>query len=543
MRHHHKRFLQASLVSGFFLLALLIYFTGLFSQPKKMFESLWLPSVEPMASFGKVTDFFAGVQVVNGDSIEVKEVIDVDFSSPQAEFVRVVPFKYQSNGGNFKLGIRKVQAALNNGAAVTDIKRDNGNFYVSVKRQDGSNFVGVNKISLNYQVTRTINYLADNDQLVYMVTGYNWPVEIERSRAVIALPETAGESQLAANCYIGQPGRLSDNCQVSSVKTDSVGFDSLTSLKPGEGMIVSFIWPKGLLTPPTVLKQFWWIVRDNPILLLPFIALLLLYINWLSLAKEKWWQKTSSSSVPPTSLLPVELGTIYDNQVNTDDLLLIILDAARRGYLIIRREEDYWLINKVKDWSKLELVEKKFLDIMFAEKDFWRSDDAACRRSLHDAMHIGKRDVYELLTDKGFFKVSPHTTRMTYLVIAMIFWVGGAVFVPWYGGGFAAAAIFVTGIIIFWFGYYMPHKSPLGLAALRDAFSYKQYFKSEFKEISTADWVNHLPYILLFHVDKWAMKALKNKEIKELSWFIFPHKKAFTIKVLLKALRRWEREM
>ena len=545
MRHHHRRFLQASLISGFFLLVLLFYFAGTFSEPKKMLGNFWLPSAEPMTSYGKVTDFFAGVDVVDGDSILVKEVIDVDFSNAQPEFVRVLPYKYQSSGGNFNLGVRNVQATLNNGSAKVDLKKDEGNFYISVKREDNSQFIGVNKISLNYQITRTINYLDKNDQLVYMVTGYQWPVDIERARAVITLPRASvGDSnQLSANCYIGQRNQLTDNCQVSSVKTDSVGFDSLKTLKPGQGMMISFIWPKGILTAPTMAKQFWWILRDNPMILLPIIALIFMYLNWLMLAKEKWWKSVKVSSLPPTGLLPVELGTIYDNRVNLDDLLLIVIDAARRGYLVIRKEENYWLLSKTKDWSKLDELEKKFLDILFAEREWWRSDDAVCRRAWRDAVLIGRRDVYDRLTDRGYFGVSPHTTRLMYSVIAMIFWVGGALFIPWYGGGFSALAIFITGVIIFWFGFYMPHKSPLGIVSLREAFSYKQYFKTDFKDINVTDWVTHVPYILLFHVDKWAVKALKKKVIKEPEWFDYAYKKTFTIRTFLRAIRSWEREM
>lgn len=543
MRHHHRRFLQASLVSGFFLIVLLFYFTGIFNQPKRVFENIWLPSVEPMASYGKITEFFSGVEIVDGDSILVKEVIDVNFLKPQQEFVRVIPFKYQSGGGNFQIGVRKVKAEFANVEARVEIKRDHGNFYISLKHNDGSELSGLNKINLSYQITRTVNFLENNDQLVYMVTGYQWPVEIERARAVITLPEVTEENQLSATCYIGQANQQTENCQVSSVKSDSVGFDSLSSIKPGQGMIVSFIWPKGILSAPTFLKQSWWIMRDNPILLLPLIALLLLYVNWSVLGRDKWWKANKTSNLPPTNLLPVEIGTIYDNRVDTDDLLLIVADAARRGFLVIRKEDGFWIINKVKDWKNLDSLERKFLEIMFNGQEWWRSDDPACQRAWRDAIHIGTREIYESLTTKGYFTVSPHATRVTYLILAIVFWVGGAIFIPWYGGGFSALAIFITGVIIFWFGYYMPNKSPLGMSALRDVVSYRQYFKTEHKEISQAEWVNHILYVLLFHIDRLAIKSSANKEINEIRWFVYPYKNTVTLKALLKALRKWERDM
>lgn len=542
MRHHHRRFLQASLVSGFFLVVLLFYFTGLFNQPKKMFENFWLPSVEPMVSYGKISDFFTGVEVVGGDSININETIDVNFDVAQQEFVRVIPFRYQLGGGNFKLGIRNIKSDIANGEAEVRVKRDHGNYYISIKRKDGSDFTGLNVINLSYQMTRTINYLDNNDQLVYMVTGYQWPVEIERARAVIALPDLA-DGQLSANCYIGQANQQIDNCQVSSVKSDSVGFDSLKSIKPGQGMVVSFIWPKGMITAPSVIKQWWWILRDNPILLLPFIALLLMYINWSILGRDKWWRANKKSSLPPSDLTPTEIGTIYDNRANVKDLLLIILDVARRGYLVIRKDDGFWIINKTKDWKNLDILEKKFLQLMFDGKDWWRSDDDDCQRSLKDAIKIGTRETYTRLTDKGYFSVSPHATRMTYLILALMFWLGGALFIPWYGGGFSALAIFLVGLIIFWFGYYMPIKSPLGMSALRDVVSYRQYFKSEYKEISENDWLNHLIYVLLFHLDGLFVKSLKNKEVVELRWFVFPYNNQLSAKVLLKNLRKFENDL
>lgn len=543
MRHHHRRFVQTSLISGFLLILGLIYFVSFFKQPMKVFQSNWTPTVEPMASYGTVTDFFAGVDVVDGDSLLVNEVIDVRFDLAQPEFIRIVPYKYQTGTANYKIGVRQVKASFNNGEALVETKKDGNNFLISIKRQDGFEIVGDVKINLSYQITRTINYLEDHDRLVYMVTGYQWPVPIERSRAVITLPDYVGTESLSANCFISQANLQTENCQISSIKSDSVGFDSLTEIKSGQGMIVSFTWPKGILVEPNFVVQGWWVIRDNPLILLPLIALALFYLNWLILAKEKWWKKTIPSVLPPTGLLPIEVGTIFDNKVNIDDVLLIFIESARRGYITIKKEENFWIINKIKEYKSIDRLEKRILDVFFAERDWWRSDEKDCRQSWRDALHIARRETYDQLTDKGFFVVSPTAVRWTYLIMAVIIWIGGAVFIPWYGGGISAIAIFITGFIVFIFGYYMPKKTPLGIAALRDAFAYRHYLKNDFNKLPAGEWINHISYVLLFHADRWLSRAKQKEKIDELSWFEYPYKKEVDLKSFLQALRRWERDM
>lgn len=543
MRHHHRRFLQASIISGFLIVLSLLYFVGFFKQPMKIFQNSWLPSVEPMASFGVVTDFFAGVDILGGDSLLVNEVIDARFDVAQPEFVRVIPYKYQTGTANYKIGVRQIKASFSNGQAIIDTKKDGNNFLISIKRQDGYEISGETKIKLSYQITRTINYLSDQDQLVYMVTGYQWPVPIERSRAVITLPDDVSTENLSANCFISQVNLQTENCQISSLKTGSVGFDSLKEIKSGQGMMISFAWPKGVLTEPSFLAQTWWVIRDNPLILLPLVALALFYLNWLFLAKEKWWKKTIASSLPPTGLLPVEVGTVFDNKVNISDILLVLVESARRGYITIQKQDGYWIINKIKDYKTLDRLEKRILDVFFAERNWWRSNENDCRQSWRDTLHIAKREVYDQLTDKGFYMISPTAVRWSYLFLAVIIWVSAVIFIPWYGGGVSAVAIFITGFIVFIFGYYMPKKTPLGIAALRDTFAYRYYLKTDFNQLPINEWLNHIAYVLLFHADNWISKSKQKEVIEQPTWFDYPFKSDLTLGKFLKALRQWEKDM
>jgi hypothetical protein len=543
MRHHHRRFFQASLFVGVLLIFFLIYFFVYFKEPRQIFESASLPEVRPQASFGVIQDFFSGVTLIDGNSVQIKEVIKANFNQQQDQFVRVLPYRYKSGGVNYKLNISDINVGINNQLAQIDIARDQGSYLLTIKNANNSNFNGFVKFNIDYKVSRIINYLDDNDQLVYLATGYQWPVSIERARAIISLPFSVGQDKLSADCHISQAGQLIDNCQVSSVRSDSVGFDSLSTIAPGQGMLISFSWPKNVLSSPDIFKQFWWLLRDNPFVLFPFVCLLLFYFHWLFFVRQRWYQPLKPTAIPPPALLPVEVGTIFDNQANIKDVLLILVEAGRRGFLTIRKEVGYWLIKKNKEFDSLSLLERRILDSFFADRDWWRSDNVDCRRAWHDALHLGKRETYQQLVNRGFFPISPASIRWFYVFLAIIIWITGFVFVVSYGNTISAVAILISGFLIIIFGQYVPPKSPLGQEAWRDIGSYRLFIKRKFNHLPADEWLNHISYILLFHGEKWAIKAIKKETIKPLKWFVYSNKKIVTIGNLFKELRHWEKEM
>jgi hypothetical protein len=82
-------------------------------------------------------------------------------------------------------------------------------------------------------------------------------------------------------CYTGPYGSRESNC---GYETYDNGGRFLTNrrLRLGEGFTIAFGWDKGLVSPPSSWKKFFWTidVRENWVFLFPPLALICMIVLW-----------------------------------------------------------------------------------------------------------------------------------------------------------------------------------------------------------------------------------------------------------------------
>ena len=529
MRHHQKKFLIFFVILAIFLIIILAYFFASYKNPKDVLLGL-LPKALAVELTQEYIQDFQSVLTINGDNtIDVQEKIIYDFGNQQRHGIyREIPYKYQAKGGNFTVDL-KVQSVINENQNPYSYQVTRGSGLVKIKIGDPDQLVsGVQTYFINYRVGRVINFFSTHDELYWNVTGNGWPVPIDRAGVIIKLPSGLKAEDLQAQCFTGLLGSKEENCQVTNVSNSQVGYSMFNILGPGQGLTVVLGWPKGILTPPSVITQIKWILRDNPLMLLPLLSFMVMFLLWYFHGRDLGKRQ---SIIPiyqaPDSLLPAEVGSLIDERVNLVDISSTIIDLAVRGYIKIKEAgRGDWELVKLKDFADLNAWEKEFIEEVFKGQGVIKISGLASRFYRH--LPNLKKGLYQNLVRKNFFPVSPSKVRALYFFIGFALVFSGLLVVPFFLGGLNILYLLISGIIIIALGQIMPYKTKTGSKVLEKIKGYKMYLAVAEKERikfhnapakKPEIFEKHLPYAMVLGVEKQWARQFQDIYLKRPDWY------------------------
>src|SRR5262249_29198796 len=135
-----------------------------------------------------------------------------------------------------------------------------------------------------------------------------------------------------------------------------------------------------ILKAPGVFTRIGWFLAGNGIVLLPLVALAVMF--------PLWWYKgrdpDPGMSVaplyePPANLTPAEVGTLIDDSVDPRDITSVLVDLAVRGYIKIEEVKDtgllsmfhskdyvFHLLKPMGEWEGLKPYERVMLQNVFS---------------------------------------------------------------------------------------------------------------------------------------------------------------------------------
>lgn len=531
MRHHQKRFLTIFFVILSLFLFLLIYFLINFQYPRQVISRLFSQTVfaEELPE-EYIEDFQAVIKINSDNTVDVQEKIIYNFGDQERHGIyRDIPYKYHVRGGNFTIGL-KVNSVTDENNQLYAYEEIKGGGQVKIKIGDPNILVtGVKTYLINYQMNRVINFFDDHDEFYWNVIGNNWTVPVDRAGVVIKLPEGTQASDLRTQCFTGQFLSQEQNCQVTNVSNSQVGYSVFRILAPNEGFTVVLGWPKGILAPPSVVTQIKWIIKDNPLMVLPFIAFLAMFLLWYFHGRDLGKKQ---AIIPvyetPEELLPAEVGTIIDERVNPRDISSSLIDLARRGYLKIRAIADTtdWELTKLKDFIGLKIWETEFINAVFADKSTVKISDL--KNKFYRHLPELTKMLYQSLVEKSYFPVSPNRVRNLYLLIAVILIFLGIIAAPFFGGGLNIVFLCISGFVVLWLGQYMPRKTKLGTKVYQQIKGYKMYLtvaeKDRLKfhgapEKKPELFEKHLAFAMVLGVEKKWANQFKDIYLNQPEWY------------------------
>jgi uncharacterized membrane protein len=511
-----------------------------------------LPLLIACASYAQPIDidrFDVRIHLDPDGTMFVTETIAVDFHQLERHGIyRTIPVNYsrpETVGGatvstRYALRLRVLGVADEEGSPLPyDSWPDAGTRFIRIGDPDRT-VTGKKTYAITYRVQRAINRFEEHDELYWNVTGTEWNWPIHRASVEVHLPAAVSPERVRHETFTGLAGSTTTRA-MDRVEEDSYHAE-VTGLGPGEGLTIVLGLEKGVLLPPSVLRETWWKLADNVFFLLaalmPILALALMTYFYFELGRDPGRSTPIVVQYePPEDLSPAEVGTLLDERVDVPDLISIVIDLAVRGYLRIEEVESTTFLffsttdyrfEKSKDADDdLSPHEALFLSALF------RSGDSVLLSSLKDKFYTSlpaiAAAVMRRMISSGLFSRDPGKVRRFYRNVA-----AAAVLVPSVLGIlllassgrvrsllppepfhfflFAAVCLVLTWAIVRLFANAMPVRTAKGARLLRHCLGFQEFVsrveKERLERMMKDDptlFERVLPYAIVLGVaDQWA---------------------------------------
>ena len=276
-----------------------------------------------------ITDYDMNIVVGKDHSYEVEESIGVDIPKQVQNIKLMIP------NGNFRMSNIDVEDTA----------------YYSDITSDASSIVIVDPIKLaegrqTFKVKYTIKEFEERDETqdIFYFTALppGWKLPIEKVNINVTFPDDFPWDDI--QCYAGQFGVLDVNNKVEFTDNKSTHTVNIKGEKIPEnyGITIKADLPDGYWQG--ALNGGWVITA---ILAIMEGALLALIVLWIVGGRDPKIPKTTETK-PIENIPPSEIGYIFNNEVSIRDIVLLLLQFARKGYLAISEYEPkrYRIIRK-----------------------------------------------------------------------------------------------------------------------------------------------------------------------------------------------------
>lgn len=498
------------------------------------FLSYLLLTPQGVSATEKIVNFNVDIKINTDATIEVREAITYDFSSAERHGIyRDIPVKYKARGGNFRLRLTEI--------AVVDENSVPYNFTTSISKgyrhlkigDEDQTITGMHTYIISYKIGRAINYFDTHDELYWNATGNEWTVGIQNASVNVTLPAVVAANIMQKNCFSGGYGSTA-TCTKTVVSSSAANTDMVSSVQfahknllPGEGLTIVVGFPAGIVYKPTVLENFWEVVKDNGIILLPLIVLVVMFMHWRKRGRDPEGHSTIIAQYEaPDNLSPAEIGVIMDEKVDNHDLSAEIIYFAVHGFLKITRlqkgkfSKDYQLTKLKNTDSLANEFEQTLFNAFFkhasgSEQTVLLSD---LKQKMTADLTLARKQLYASMVARGYFVKNPFNTRAKYIVGGIFFVVVG-IFMLTMFGVLMQFSFILSGVIVGAFGWFMPQRTIKGVVAREHILGLKKYLtvaeqaRMKFHNApqkNPQQFEKLLPYAMALKVEKeWAQQFVE----------------------------------
>lgn len=308
-----------------------------------------------------IDDYKVNAIYHSNNTIDVKEVINVNFSSNRHGIYRNIPeTMYVNRDEKYKLSIKNI-TVLND---EYEVDYDSGNRVIQIGSEDYT-IIGPHTYTLTYTIVIPEDYHSDLDFIYYSVLGNNWDTTINHFSFDIQFEKALTEKEMSnIEVYSGSLGNQSNDLNVQP----SITSNSITGSAYDIG-------PKQAITIFGKLRQGYFVGAKQTTSKVPFVFLgLAILFGLYSLVRCLLLKKTHITPIvnfyPPKDMDPAMVGTIVDESVDQEDLMALIPYWASKGYLTISETSDDLILTKVEDHEPPILNhQKKIYKGLFKYKD------------------------------------------------------------------------------------------------------------------------------------------------------------------------------
>lgn len=510
---------------------------------------LALPPVPAYAEYFTVESFHSNITVYEDSSFTVTETIDTDFTRQRHGIYRDIPYKYTDDLGKKIVTPLKVISVRNGRGSKRQYKVSREGDYIRIRIGNPERYVkGRQVYEITYKVINAILYHDDHDELFWNVTGNRWKTVVKKVSANVRVVGRGTSKELKGACYTGPYGSRRSECGVV-IDSSAPNFANFVMEKdkliPGEGFTIAFGWDKGIVSEPSWFRKLLlkWNFLENWVFLVPIAAFGFMFTSWYKKGRDPYVAGAVTVMYSPPEedgkpLSPAEVGTLIDEKLDQRDITASVINLAVNGYIRIEEEgskglftaQDYKL-NKLKEPDEqLGDFEQELL------KELLPGKSGRLMSSLKNSFYAkigGLRDtLHKGLKKKRYFSQRPDKVRALYAGIAIFvgsFGAVGSIFLvellPMMSETKNVIAMIITGVIIFFFGRYMPAKTSRGARAYMKVKGFEEFLsraeKDRLERMADKNlFEKFLPYAIALDVsDRWA-DAFEGIYQEQPKWYV-----------------------
>lgn len=308
-----------------------------------------------------IDDYKVNAIYHSNNTIDVKEVINVNFSSNRHGIYRNIPeTMYVNRDEKYKLSIKNITVMNDE----YEVDYDSGNRVIQIGSADYT-IIGPHTYTLTYTIVIPEDYHSDLDFIYYSVLGNNWDTTINHFSFDIQFEKALTEKEMSnIEVFSGSLGNQSNDLNVTPIITSTSISGSAYD-----------IGAKQAITIFGKLRKNYFVGAKQTTSKVPFVFLgLAILFGLYSLVRCLLLKKTHITPIvnfyPPKDMDPAMVGTIVDESVDQEDLMALIPYWASKGYLTISETSDDLILTKVEDHEPPVLNhQKKIYKGLFKYKD------------------------------------------------------------------------------------------------------------------------------------------------------------------------------
>ncbi len=517
--------------------------------------TLALPGIAAALDGFVVNDFSSNITILSDGTVQVVEMIEVDFQDELHGIYRDIPLTYEAADGSTHYSSVAIEH-ITDGTSEYEYRVDANDANMRIRIGDPDRRIsGTHRYELTYLVSGILVRFDAYDELYWNVTGNDWEVPIQRSSAYVFV--AADIIQVA--CYQGSRGSK-ETCSKAGSDKGEAFFEVDRALQPGEGFTIAVGYPKGVIPILTVEgpPPFEWdrFVRQFAAALGGLLVIGGGFLIWLwwKFGRDRYFARKNlhdpdakERDMPlgagetivveydaPEKLHPAEIGLLIDEKADTLDISATIVDLAVRGYFTITEIPKTWIFGSV-DYV-LTATGKSPADLLSYEQTLYRKlfegREKVALSDLKETFYLSlttaKNELYELGVEKGFFVKNPQKVRTAYRIFGVLIAIAGAAAIffsvsagrdpsGWLLG--AGIGLGIDGIALAILASYMPRRTAKGRELYRQARGYKLFvsgtekYRQPFFEKQNI-FMEVLPYAMVFGVTSQLANAMKEMGIQ-----------------------------
>lgn len=321
-----------------------------------------------------IDDLHIAMQIGEDGTYTVKEEYTLNFSEYRHGFYRTIPTKYEMKWTDEESGDAKYRNYyfpiddISCGDAPTcDIEVNSGSVVIQIGDPDET-IIGEQRYTISYQV-HTKDLDLDGTQMLYWnLIGNGFDTVVKKMSYSIEMPKEFDAERIST--YTGAYGAAYQNL-THRVSGNHIEGECTTMLQPNESATIMVPLEDGYFQFPKSKDYLMMAIIATVGLTLISLVLFFLYGKDDDVVVTVEFQ-------PPEGLDSAAVGYIVDACADQKDILSLIIDWARRGYLKIHEDEQHHLqLEKCRDMEEHDTkpYERVFFQAIFQKKDLVDEED------------------------------------------------------------------------------------------------------------------------------------------------------------------------